>query len=214
MALERCTPVDNTGSLGHPALRITRTPLNVSAWREALCDHPDQSLARYIVKRISEGFRIGFDRSHPLVSTNRNLPSATEQAEVLTNYVEKEVALGRIIGPLPPSPVWHINRVGVIPKGHTPGKWRLITDLSHPPAASVNDGIDRELCSLSSNTVEQVAATVSRLGRGALLHGEGRYRFCLQARTSPPRRQTATGRTVEERRIRGRDAPVWTALGP
>ena len=59
--------------------------------------------------------------------------------------------------------------MGVIPKGHTPGKWRIITDLSHPPAASVNDEIDRELCTLLYITVEQVAATLSRLGRGVML---------------------------------------------
>ena len=168
-ALERCMPAVSSGSPGHPALQAVRTPLNVSAWREALRNHPDQTLAHYLIKGLSEGFRIGFDRSHGLVSTNRNLPSATEQAEVFAEYLEKEVALGRVIGPFPPGPTWHINRVGVIPKGHTPGKWRMITDLSHPPAASVNDGIDRELCTLSYITVEQVAATLSRLGRGALL---------------------------------------------
>ena len=169
MALERCTPAVSPGSPGHLALQGIRTPLNVSAWREALRGHYDQTLAHYIVRGLNEGFRIGFDRSHSLVSTKRNLPSATEQEEVFAKYLEKEVTLGRIIGPFQPSSEWHINRVGVIPKGHTPGKWRMITDLSHPPAASVNDGIDRELCTLSYVTVEQVARKVSRLGKGALL---------------------------------------------
>ena len=125
--------------------------------------------ARYITDGLSNGFRVGFDRSHPLAPALRNLPSATEQEEVFSAYLGKEMTLGRIIGPLQPSSVWHINRVGVIPKGHTPGKWRVITDLSHPPRASVNDGIARELCTLSYITVEQVAATLSTLGKGALL---------------------------------------------
>ena len=47
MALEGCTLVDDTGSLSHPALPATSTLLNASAWEEALCNHPDQSLARY-----------------------------------------------------------------------------------------------------------------------------------------------------------------------
>ena len=59
--------------------------------------------------------------------------------------------------------------MGVIPKGHTSGKCCIITNLSHPPAASINDGIDCELCTLLYVTVKQVTTTVSRLGKGALL---------------------------------------------
>ena len=44
-----------------------------------------------------------------------------------------------------------------------------ITDLSFPPARSVNDGIDPELCSLSYTTVDRAAEIAARLGRGALL---------------------------------------------
>ena len=63
----------------------------------------------------------------------------------------------------------HISRSGVVPKGHTPGRWRLITNLSHPPAASVNDGVNPELRMLSRVTVEKVAKMASQLGTGALL---------------------------------------------
>ena len=66
----------------------------------------------------------------------------------------------------------HIDRFGVIPKGHSTGKWRLITDLSFPPNLSVNDGIDPSLCSLCSRSyisVDQVADIATRYGRGALL---------------------------------------------
>ncbi len=62
-----------------------------------------------------------------------------------------------------------ISRVGVIPKGHKPGKWRLITDLSFPKGKSVNDAIDRELCSLQYTSVDKVATAAQRLGEGALL---------------------------------------------
>ena len=66
-------------------------------------------------------------------------------------------------------PSLHINRFGVIPKGHNTGKWRLITDLSYPHGQSVNDGIDPSLCSLTYSTVDDVADVVVKLGRGALL---------------------------------------------
>ena len=98
--------------------------------------------------------------------------SAQLHPEIITEYIEKELSLGRMLGPFPASfltPELHVNRFGVIPKGHNSGKWRLITDLSFPPGQSVNDGVDPDLCSLSYTTVDRVAEIVVGLGRGALL---------------------------------------------
>jgi hypothetical protein len=63
----------------------------------------------------------------------------------------------------------HVNRFGVIPKGRNTGKWRLITDLLFPPRLSVNDGIDRDLCSLAYTSVDKVAEVIAELPLGALL---------------------------------------------
>lgn len=75
-----------------------------------------------------------------------------------------------MLGPFPPSPKpsVHINRVGVIPKGHNMGKWRLVTDLSFPHGQSVNDGIGQDLdtCSLSYISVDDVAEIATKLGKG------------------------------------------------
>ena len=62
-----------------------------------------------------------------------------------------------------------INRFGVIPKGHQPGKWWLIVDLSHPRGHSVNDGIEPELCSLNYTSVDRAVQRILRLGTGAKL---------------------------------------------
>ncbi len=59
--------------------------------------------------------------------------------------------------------------MGVIPKKHQPGKWRLIVDLSSPEGHSTNDGISKELASLSYTSVDQVAQCIATLGQGALL---------------------------------------------
>ena len=75
------------------------------------------------------------------------MPSARKQASVVEDYLTKERAAGCFIGPLV-APSLHINRFGVIPKGHSKEKWSLITDLSHPPGDSVNDGVNPQLCSL------------------------------------------------------------------
>ena len=75
----------------------------------------------------------------------------------------EEVSGGRIFGPFPKGaiPNLQINRMGVVPKGHTPGKWRMITDLSFPDRAIVNDRIDCQLCSLQYTTVDRVACAGS-----------------------------------------------------
>ena len=82
--------------------------------------------------------------------------------------------MGRMLGPfsahsLTDLPPLHVNRLGVIPKGHNTGKWRLITDLSYPPGLSVNDGIDYDLCSLKYISVDRVAEVIARYPPGALL---------------------------------------------
>lgn len=99
------------------------------------------------------------------------MPSATEHPEVVGEYIQSEVSKGRMIGPLPRrlEDLCHVSRIGVILKGHTPGKWRLITNLSFPEAASVNDGISPMLCSITYTTVEKVAIAAMSLGQGALL---------------------------------------------
>ncbi len=77
-----------------------------------------------------------------------------------------------MLGPLSTEqtpPHTHINRMGLAPKGHNTGKWRIITDLSHPQGASVNDGVDPSLCSLSYTTVDDVARRISTMGRGTLM---------------------------------------------
>ena len=51
----------------------------------------------------------------------------------------------------------HLNRFGVIPKLHQPGKWRLIVDLSHPEGRSVNDWIDSSLTSLHYVWLDDIA---------------------------------------------------------
>ena len=63
----------------------------------------------------------------------------------------------------------HCSPIGIIPKKHKPSKWRLKVDLSSPSDGSVNDGIDKDLCSLSYTMVDIVANRMRVLGKGSLL---------------------------------------------
>ena len=170
MCLDFCRPPTHNHSAN---LQEVSTPLILQTWSVAQEPHPDRAFADYILRGLQEGFRIGFRQESPLRSAKTNMLSALQHPEVIDAYLGKELALGRLLGPFTPGGEElqgvHINRFGVIPKGHNTGKWRLITDLSYPQDRSVNDGIDPALCSLKYTSVDQVAETIATLGQGSLL---------------------------------------------
>ncbi len=109
-----------------PELYIVNSPLRRKwgVWADALANHPDQDFADFILRGIWYGFRIGFNHEQNLVQARRNTPSAGEHPEVVEQYLTKEISAGRIIGPFPVGSIHglQVSRMGVIPKGHTPGK--------------------------------------------------------------------------------------------
>ena len=152
-------------------LEIT-TPLISKVWEHELATHPDQSFASYVVNGIKQGFRVGYDHSRTRASSESNMASAIEHPDVVSDYLQQEVSLNRMVV-IPPTQVpyihCHISPFGVIPKKAKPGKWRLIVDLSSPMNASVNDGIDKDMCSISYITIDQVVDVIVQLGHGALM---------------------------------------------
>ena len=156
-----------------PSVQVISTPLNPLAWEYALHTHPDRAYVHLLLRGMKRGFRIGFDHSAPLRSATSNMHSALEHPDIIETYLEKKRSRGRMLGPfsradLKSLPSLHINRFRVIPKGHNPGKWRLITDFSYPTGESVNDDIATEPCSLTYTTVEKVVGVAAQLGRGTL----------------------------------------------
>ena len=126
----------------------------------------------YLVKGLKDGFRIGFNyEGHTCSGAVNNMQSVTSQACVVDEYLASEVKAGRVLGPVPPEQAQslQVNRLGVLPKAHQPGKWRLIVDLSFPKGSSVNDGIKSEECSLHYTSVDEACKRVVARGRGAVL---------------------------------------------
>ena len=82
-----------------------------------------------------------------------------EHEEVVESYIGSECKAKRLLGPLERGsfPHVHTGPFGVIPKSE-PGKWCLILDLSSPMGGSVNDRINKEWCSLSYTSVDDIAA--------------------------------------------------------
>lgn len=138
--------VRSAGAL--PRLEGIDTPLVVEKWKE---EHPDTDLTAYLLQGMKEGFRVGCDPHQQLCSAATNMQSASDNPQPVIEYLHNELQEKRILGPFHPSQSQdiHISRFGVIPKRHQPGKWRLILDLSHPPNRSVNDGVAKELYSLT-----------------------------------------------------------------
>ena len=143
--------------------------LPVEAWDPILRSHPDQTFAEFLRRGIKNGFRIGFDRSHKLKPCKENLLSTKLNSVQVDNHIADEVASGKLIEINNSPPKLHWNPMGIIPKPHQPGKYRLIVDLSAPQEFSVNDGISSELCSLHYASVADAAAIVKTLGQGALM---------------------------------------------
>lgn len=152
------------------AERLSRiaTPLQLSAWRDALASHPDRQFAEYIINGISHGFRIGFD--HTSWGGRVRLKSALDNPRVVEHYLEEEFEASCIVEVhTEDGLITRESSFGVIPKKSQPNKWRLIVDLSSPTGAAVNDGIPASLCSLSYPSVHDAAKLAANLGRGALL---------------------------------------------
>ena len=157
-------------------------PMVSRVWEQCLRDHPDRRYREYLVNGFVAGFRVGFQYGKKkCASATANMQSAVLQPDVVDEYLAKEVRLGRVVGLLEPGshPRAQINRFGLVPKNHQPGKWRLIVDLSHPKGASVNDGVEPELCSMKYTSVDEAVKKVLILGAGTLLamfDVEGAYR--------------------------------------
>ena len=145
-----------------------------------LANHPDLAFASYVVKGIKQGFRVGYYRSNPLGSCTSNMVSALQHPDVVSDYLEQDLLLNCMVVVLTGQVSYircHISQFGVIPKGARPGKWRLIVDLSSPSNASVNDGIDKNMCSVSYVTIDQIVDKLLQLSPRAKADIKQAYRI-------------------------------------
>ena len=164
LALEACETVATVRMEGDCLV----SPLSIKAWSDGLSSHPDRNFAEFIIRGISQGFRVGFNRSVVTKSATSNL--AVPFPEVVDQYLRREVQLNRMHAlPREVAQGIHISPLGIIPKKNKPGKWRLIVDLSAPKGRSINDGICQEVCTISYTTVDMLANLVNQAGQGSYL---------------------------------------------
>ena len=117
------------------------------------------------------GWALTIRSIHALTPGLNLLSAGAENKQVVDDYLREECTRGRVVrmDALESVEGLHISPFGVIPKGHQTGKWRLIVDLSSPHGESVNDGIDKELCTLSYVRVDDIVKTILTLKKGALM---------------------------------------------
>jgi hypothetical protein len=61
----------------------------------------EEAYAQYLLRGVRGEFRISFNRQLALQSAPKNMRSAAEHPEVVSEYLAEEVAAGRVVGPLP-----------------------------------------------------------------------------------------------------------------
>ena len=130
--------------------------------------YPDANAALLLRTGFTKGFRLNYTGPRVHVTSN-NLKSAVEHHSSLLEKVNKEIMLGRIMGPFSQLPVanLHVSPVGLVPKSD--GGWRMITHLSYPVNSGINCFIDPELCTVQYASFDGVVDMIFKLGKGALL---------------------------------------------
>ena len=125
--------------------------------------------SEWVLMGIQHGFNLGVNQGTP-VSANRNCATANDQPMIIDNYLAEEIKFGSTAGPLKEATLTplQLDRFGVIPKS-TPGKFRLITDLSIPKDASVADLIPDSEAEVLYAGITEAIDLVMKLGEGTML---------------------------------------------
>ena len=162
--------------------------LNIEAWRQRLQGYHDQDLIEF----LQYGFPSNYSRSTPPKPTFRNHKEKGDYSQFVREYVVEECRLGTLLGPfgVPPFTPWCQCSPMMTRAKSTPGKRRIIVDLSFPKGASVNSGIPRREYlglhhSYSLPSVSRVGDRLRLLGRGAYVWSVDVSRAYRQLRADP-----------------------------
>ena len=145
------------------------SPVQVNALRPWLDQYPDRNSANILLNGFQYGFKLGYTGARAPRDSD-NLKSVSLDPNALLEKLDKEISLGRIVGPFPSRPLQRliVSPVGLVPKSE-PGSFRLIQHLSFPAGSSVNDGIDRDYCAVKYATFDEAVQLVASIGSGALM---------------------------------------------
>ena len=135
--------------------------------RSGVKQHWNKVLAQYILSRIKGRFKIDSEASYK--SEKWNLLSAETNADVVTAYLDEEVTLVRVLGPLHVGSIPGIqgSPFGVIPNTHTLGSSGSY--LIQREAMSIMVLLQFYFCCPTLIQMIQAELQLVFLGRGTLL---------------------------------------------
>ena len=145
------------------------TPINITYLKNELKNHPDKTLIKDLLDSFRFGFRIGYSGPE-FANLARNLKSAETNPAPISSNLITELKSNRMAGPFvePPLPNFRTSPIGVVPKKE-PNKFRIITDLSSPRGASVNEFIPDCEARVQFENFDSAVNLVARLGKNSLL---------------------------------------------
>ena len=175
-----------TYNYNHARARVP-SGLCLPAWKKYLADYRD----RQIVEYLEFGWPVNFKRGSPLASTHENHASARDHRDDVAFYVATELGHHALAGPFsgPPISGLHISPLMTRPKRDSPHR-RVIMDLSWPPGAAVNDGVEVDFyidgpARIHSPTADYMVDRILQLGCGAYLYKTDLSRGYRQLRVDP-----------------------------
>jgi len=136
------------------------SPINVEKIEEKLQSYPKRKAADLLLNGFKFGFKLAYTGNREQRDAN-NLKSILNLQDVALEKLEKEIKLGRIAGPFNyrPLPNLMISPIGLVPKSEQ-GKYRLIQHLSFPRGSSINDGIDKDMCTVHYSNFDDAISHV------------------------------------------------------
>eukprot|EP00111_Clytia_hemisphaerica_P017398 TCONS_00051449-protein len=144
------------------------TPVNIENFSSALQYHPDQELCRYLINGLQNGFHIGFEGPHH-TTLPKNLRSATEHSEAVTEAICKELSRRHTAGPFAKPPIQDLHCSPLGSREKKDGTRRLIMDLSQPDGESINEGIPKENFTVKYLNFDQATDLVYYKGKDCLM---------------------------------------------
>ena len=124
------------------------------------------------------------------------IPSVLQHPDLVEDHIAEEIEKGRLMGPVPEHLILlcHCSPMGLIPKPHQPGRWRLIVDLSSLKGHSVNDAISTQVAHMHyASVLDAGAGRSNQTPWPRHVDGEGGPAKWPQGSTSPCRRPPAPG---------------------
>jgi len=103
-----------------PAMEQVTTPLDWRAWDKALMEHPDPSFQKYIIERIMDSFKTGFDYIVKVQSSPANMASAMEHRTLSAIIWRRSVVKAESLALSMPKHfhTYTLAGLGFFPRGH------------------------------------------------------------------------------------------------